>query len=257
MIKEKSFFAPFSRMDPRIEERQLNFFLFPGFVPPFSLKAKIALVIWRPLVEMKKGRFLVMIPFGYLRGPSKSPQMLHFTLSLDSKSRAFDAFRNGKNSIEAGISWVSLCLRLSKVDMQMEFHLNGGAWFMVVGDVALGHKEAKAEISQSIPETHLEHCLLACCPISNHAIVVTCKLRTQSRLSLFFICSTTAGRNHSKSLIQLEIFECFAPKIWIAFQLQFWSFCCNFQSQKSKRVTMRKNGKCISTLFENYSKCRI
>ena len=35
---------------------------------------------------------------------------------------------------------------------------------MVVGDVALGHKDAKAEISQSIPETHLEHCLLACCP---------------------------------------------------------------------------------------------
>ena len=67
---------------------------------------------------------------------------------------------------------------------------------MVVGDVALGHKEAKAEISQSIPETHLEHCLLACCPISNHAIVVTCKLRTQSRLSLFFICSAThTGRN--------------------------------------------------------------
>ena len=50
---------------------------------------------------------------------------------------------------------------------------------MVVGDVALGHKDAKAEISQSIPETHLEHCWLACCPISNHAIVVTCKLRTQ------------------------------------------------------------------------------
>ena len=48
---------------------------------------------------------------------------------------------------------------------------------MVVGDVALGH--TKLEISQSIPETHLEHCLLACCPISNHAIVVTCKLRTQ------------------------------------------------------------------------------
>ena len=67
--------------------------------------------------------------------------------------------------------------RLWKVDMQMEFHLNGGgAWFMVVGDVALGH--TKLEISQSIPETHLEHCStlanLRCGPISNHAIVVTC-----------------------------------------------------------------------------------
>lgn len=69
---------------------------------------------------------------------------------------------------------------------------------MVVGDVALGHKEAKAEISQSIPETHLEHCLLACCPISNHAIVVTCKLRTQSRLSLFFYLLYHSGQKPLK-----------------------------------------------------------
>ena len=117
-------------MDPRIEERQLNFFLFPGFVPPFSLKAKIALVIWRPFGRNEKGPlscddsvWLFTRPF------QKSPDAPFHSLSrsLDSKSRAFDAFRNGKNSIEAGISWVSLCLRLSKVDMQMEFHLNGGA----------------------------------------------------------------------------------------------------------------------------------
>ena len=102
MIKEKSFLlllsATSTRMDPRIEERQLNFFLFPGFVPPFSLKAKIALVIWRPFGRNEKGPlscddsvWLFTRPF------QKSPDApFHSLESLDSK---FDAFRNGKNIV--------------------------------------------------------------------------------------------------------------------------------------------------------------